>query len=354
MPNEHPPPSRVEQRTVSPLSRSRLVHVFSDAPSGAVARIVEGLMNNRLLARFDQYPQVTSDPADWRSATATADVAVIHLSMGWRYLPALLKLRWTRPRLRIVLVEHTYCAGYESHKVRHRVRFRSMLRLAYAMAHQVVTVSRAQRAWMLDARLVSPSKLVLIPPYLEHPVLRRLPPPGVVSPLRLGALGHLGKRNGFDQLLQAVRLLPHEHLEVVIGGDGPDAESLRQQASDLPRVHFTGPVADASAFLSAVDVLVVPSRYDAFGAVVAAARAAGRPVLVANADGLPEQVSPDTGWVLEDDSVGALTAALRRLPRSAAIGRMGAAARRSAEKGFRESTQRWSALLWSLAPPAGR
>ncbi|MEM9387518.1 MAG: glycosyltransferase [Pseudomonadota bacterium] len=138
-----------------------------------------------------------------------------------------------------------------------------MLRIAYGIAHRVVAVSPSQNAWMLDARLASERKLALIPPYQEHPVLRRLPPPAIVSPLRIGALGRLRKRNGFDQLLQAVRSLPAEHLELIIGGDGPEASALRQQAKGLPHVHFTGPVEDACAFLSTVDVLVVPLRYEA-------------------------------------------------------------------------------------------
>jgi glycosyltransferase involved in cell wall biosynthesis len=58
-------------------------------------------------------------------------------------------------------------------------------------------------------------------------------------------------------------------------------------------------VEDVAGFLAGVDVVAVPSRWEAYGMVANEAREAGRPVLVAPVDGLPEQVMGGGGLVVD-------------------------------------------------------
>ena len=82
------------------------------------------------------------------------------------------------------------------------------------------------------------------------------------------------------------------------------------------------------------DVLVLPSRFDSFGMVVAEAMACGLPAIVSDNVGAQELVTPfDTGLIVPTGDAAALSAAMRwfadhkeRLPA------MSAAARRTAER----------------------
>lgn len=77
---------------------------------------------------------------------------------------------------------------------------------------------------------------------------------------------------------------------LALGGSGPLQDAIAAAAESAPNVSLVGQVDNVAAFLSAADAVVVPSLYEAFGLVATEARLAGRPVLVADVDGLPEQV----------------------------------------------------------------
>ena len=91
----------------------------------------------------------------------------------------------------------------------------------------------------------------------------------------VGFLGGGDLRKGGDLLLRALAAEPELFL-LYAGpgsldvGDGPVHE----------RVRYLGHLASVDALLSAIDVLVVPSRFEPFGLVVAEAAAYGVPVLV--------------------------------------------------------------------------
>lgn len=89
----------------------------------------------------------------------------------------------------------------------------------------------------------------------------------------LGFLGGTDPRKGLDLLLPAVAADPS--LFLVLAGPGRRSDPTPDRCRDL------GLVSDVSQVLDAVDVLVVPSRYEPFGIVVAEAASRGVPVLVA-------------------------------------------------------------------------
>jgi len=104
---------------------------------------------------------------------------------------------------------------------------------------------------------------------------------------------------GLPELAEAwrtvARRLPSAHL-VLVGG-GP-AEAIRARLAGEPRVQFLGYRTDVAEILRALDLLVVPSRTEAFGIAAAEAMAAGRPVVATAVDGLPELVRDGIDGVL--------------------------------------------------------
>lgn len=100
-------------------------------------------------------------------------------------------------------------------------------------------------------------------------------------------LSRMHKKKGIDTLLEAAtKMSPDTYFW--LAGDGPDLEFYKKMSSDLgleDRVRFLGWRNDRDGLLKAVDVCVLPSRYEPFGTVMAEAWFAGVPLVAAKAAG---------------------------------------------------------------------
>jgi glycosyltransferase involved in cell wall biosynthesis len=112
-----------------------------------------------------------------------------------------------------------------------------------------------------------------------------------------GVVGRLRHEKGQDILLEAMAQVaarvPEARLLVV--GDGPDRDALQAQARRLgleSSVVWAGQAApeEVHAYYGAMDVLVVPSRFEGFGLVAVEGLAAGLPVVASGVEGLREIV----------------------------------------------------------------
>jgi hypothetical protein len=147
----------------------------------------------------------------------------------------------------------------------------------------------------------------------------------------LAIIGSLIRRKGHDVLIEALGQIgdiePAIHLLVV--GDGPERTKLKSMKSNL-RVHFLGECADVGAILrDAVDILVVPSRQEAFGLVISEAGFFGIPAIGTDVGGIPEIVrAGETGLLTPPEDAAGLADAIVRLATNVELRRrMGEAAR---------------------------
>ncbi len=91
---------------------------------------------------------------------------------------------------------------------------------------------------------------------------------------------------------------------LVIAGDGPDLENLRQRLSGLGNVHFTGRISpdELIDWYRSADLFVFPSHTDTFGMVILEAQACGVPCLITNSGGPKEIIkSGVTGKIIDTD-----------------------------------------------------
>jgi glycosyltransferase involved in cell wall biosynthesis len=326
----------------------RVLHLLDDTGMGGVMRCVPDQIA-RLGDGFDHRIQVI-DPSRVQLKRSDADIIVVHFTLNWAKLPFLATLRARASGAKLVIVEHSYTCAYEALRVSDRRRFRTMLRLSYALAHRVVAVSQAQADWMRAARLVAASRLTAIPQARDVSALAAVPPlMRSLGPLRLGAYGRYAAQKGFDVLIEAMRFVSPAVATLDVRGVGPDGDALRAQAKDLPHVTVGDAVTDLPAFLAEHDVIVIPSRWEAFGLVAQEARAAGRPVLAARTDGLIGQVSTDWGALVPAGNPIALADAIGGLAWKD-LRSMGENARRSAQGAFDATVSAWGVLLRQLAP----
>lgn len=109
---------------------------------------------------------------------------------------------------------------------------------------------------------------------------------------------YVGRNDGekrIDLLIDAMKMLNRDDIQMVIAGRGRAEVQLHQQAADLlknGKVVFTGfiPPEDLPGLLNSVDVFVMPSEAELLSISTLEAMACGLPVLLADALALPELV----------------------------------------------------------------
>ncbi|HEY4573759.1 MAG TPA: glycosyltransferase family 4 protein, partial [Thermoanaerobaculia bacterium] len=169
-----------------------------------------------------------------------------------------------------------------------------------ALADHVLTVSELARETYLEAG-VPPEKVHAVPLGAD---LELFSPDGERKDgsftfLFSGATIH---RKGFDLLLEAFDRVRAAHPAVRLRLAGPrgDAAHLLDRRG-LEGIDVLGPMPQPAlaAELRRADLLVLPSRNDSYGMVVAEALASGTPVLVSEMVGARDLVSEGkTGWVV--------------------------------------------------------
>jgi glycosyltransferase involved in cell wall biosynthesis len=144
--------------------------------------------------------------------------------------------------------------------------------------------------------------------------------PSADGRLRVGFAGTLVWHKGVDILIDAVRHVPRDRVDVRIFGDEavfPDySRDLRQRSHGLP-VSFRGRYAhhDVATMLSEIDVLVVPSRWlENSPLVIHEAFMARVPVVAAAIGGMPELLDHgQRGVLFTPNDPFSLAAALQSL-----------------------------------------
>jgi len=102
-------------------------------------------------------------------------------------------------------------------------------------------------------------------------------------------VGNLIKRKNVDNLINAIAKLNLDDIELWIVGKGPEENYLRSLAKFIipGKVKWFGvvPMSKASKIIRQSDCLVLPSRFDGWGAVVSESLMVGTPVICSNTCG---------------------------------------------------------------------
>jgi len=231
-------------------------------------------------------------------------------------------VRYLPPRLLRVMIVHNITPG------------------TYAAAaairdhvHATVAISPRIRDDLIRTYGFEAARLQLIPhgvARLAAPRVRRV----AGSPLRVLFLGRIDEQAKGVSWLPAIAHELGRPAALTIAGDGPDLPKLRRQLAPLDRVRFLGGVAPDAArrLFAAHDVLLMPSRFEGFGMVLAEAMSAGcvpvasriagvtDAIVTHGRDGLLFPVGRTREAAAAIDRLAADPARLRAMSRAAAIG----------------------------------
>jgi glycosyltransferase involved in cell wall biosynthesis len=155
----------------------------------------------------------------------------------------------------------------------------------------------------------------------------------------VGSVGRLVEQKDYPTQLKAfanaAARIPH--LRMVLAGDGPLADSLRQMVRAHgvdDRVVFLGHWSRVPALLRSLDIFVLASKFEPFGVAILEAKAAGVAIVATAVNEIPEIISDRTSGLLspaeDPDTMAGAFVALATDP--ALRARLGHRARLEAEE----------------------
>ena len=121
----------------------------------------------------------------------------------------------------------------------------------------------------------------------------------------IGAAGIVAERKGFDLLLRAFAKVNPSRARLVVIGDGPYLEKLRELAHELnisPQAHFLGARENAAKVIGGLDLFVLSSHNEGMANVMLEAMSAGVPVIASDISGVRTAIGstnerPIAGWI---------------------------------------------------------
>ena len=131
------------------------------------------------------------------------------------------------------------------------------------------------------------------------------------DPLRVLFLGQINLRKGAARLIDAMRLLVDDPVELLLAGPSELSEVLWK---DLPKVGWVGPVprSEVVRYYQKADVFILPTLSDGYALTQLEALANGLPVLASKHCG-EAVVNGVNGWILEDLEPMAIAEKLRKI-----------------------------------------
>lgn len=134
--------------------------------------------------------------------------------------------------------------------------------------------------------------------------------------IAVGFIGAFEMRKGIDDFATAWRIVSRQvpNAHAVIAGAGAREAHFRSALTGAERVHWLGFRRDTPNVMKALDIFVLPSRFEGFGLVLAEAMAACAACVAYNTSNIPELiVDGETGLLARAGDVESLAHAVVRL-----------------------------------------
>jgi glycosyltransferase involved in cell wall biosynthesis len=244
------------------------------------------------------------------------------LCFAWSAVPAgsiALALRRLTGLRYIVRVCGPDIPGFEVRYARLYPFLKPVVRAIWRGAETVVAKCEGEAA-MIRA-VDGGARITCVPNGVDLDAFRRREPIPDNGPLRLLCVGRLIERKGQQHLIEAVKKLSDQGIELMLElvgtGDAATAYQVRVRELGLEdRVHFVGyvPREEIARHYVAAHVFVLPSYNEGMSVATLEAMAAGLPVVVTRTGGTAELVEEGVnGFTFDWGDVDLLVGRLRRL-----------------------------------------
>lgn len=126
-----------------------------------------------------------------------------------------------------------------------------------------------------------------------------------VNKVNMLFVGRFDRPKGIDILLEAMDKCSRKDLHLYVIGDNVVSDGMGIEKKNTDKVTFLGWVNhdDVGAYYMASDIVVMPSRWEAFGLVAIEAMKYGKPVIVSDRGALPELIQSNiNGYICNIDN----------------------------------------------------
>ncbi len=283
---------------------------FEVSPRVTIRPIIE---NSRLRRALALVPPVAKVVEAWLLARIArqsgARVIVSFLFKSNRV--AILTKRLFARDLHIVLTAHEHLSQHivNAHAYGwERALQRRIARSLWAHADRVIAVSNGVKDDLVREFGAAPAKVEVVSNPIDAARIRARGAERVEYPFEgsgrchLITVGRLSPEKGLDFLARSLAGVDTNAFDWVVVGDGPERERIRtlvQEAGMEERVHFAGMCENPWSLMRHADILVHPSRSEAFPNVFGEAFALGLPVIASDC-------SPGVREYLRDGACGIL------------------------------------------------
>jgi len=297
--------------------RGHQVHFISYAQPFRLDHFQEGIFFHEV--EMDQYPLFEHPPYSLALAVAIHDVAlsqgldlihvhyaIPHATSAWVAGQMLLGER----ELKIVTTLH----GTDITLVGLHPSFKAITQFSILQSHGLTAVSEFLKQRTVEDFSVPPSRIRVIPNFVDPEVYRRDKEPCHRNTLaRSGEriLMHVSNFRPVKRIQDVVevfaRILREVPSRLVLVGDGPDRPRAVETARELgvtDHILFLGKHQSVDELLACADLFLLPSKNESFGLAALEALACGVPVIASDTGGLPEVVRHgETGFLCPLGSV---------------------------------------------------
>ena len=207
-----------------------------------------------------------------------------------------------------------------------RAMLKRIDRFTAACATDVLADSPSQKDFLVCEGVVSDDKISVLghgsisgvdttrfrpDPEARQRIRTELQIPGIAPCLVY--VGRMSKEKGVPDLLAAFGQLRADFTDLHLILVGPDEEGLLTK-STIPGLHVVGYTKNAEAYMSAADIICLPSYREGFGSVLIEGAACGLPAVASRIYGVTDAiVENETGLLHAPGDIAALTDSLRRL-----------------------------------------
>jgi glycosyltransferase involved in cell wall biosynthesis len=267
-------------------------------------------------ARSSSVREVFHDDRAWSRLMADDAPTTLHVFSGFRCHPAvrsaLARVASGRAPVGVISEAHD---GHGLRGLARRARSVCDARAFSRRMSFILAMGQLGVSWFRAAGF-SPDRI--------HPFAYVTPDPAATPARSDGGfraiyVGQLIDRKGVDLLLDAISRRQLSAIALTIVGIGNAEASLRAQAARLDLSHMVSwqgvlPNEEIPALVACHDLLVLPSRFDGWGAVVNEALSVGTPVLCSSACGATELLAgPYCGGTFRSGDASALAATLSKI-----------------------------------------